>query len=56
MEKRHLITPVNNGLYVLFVVNLLLAVATEETLLGLALSAMFLGFDYVIYKVLRRFE
>lgn len=55
MEKqRHLTTPVNNALCVLFVVNILLAAFTEETLYGLGLTVLLLGIDFIIYKVLKK--
>lgn len=53
-RQRHLITPVNNALCILFVVNLLLAAFTEETLYGLGISVFLLSVDFIIYKVLKK--
>lgn len=55
MEKqRRLITPVNNALCVIFIINILLAAFTEETLFGLGLTVLLLGIDFIIYKVLKK--
>lgn len=53
-KQRHLITPVNNALCILFAVNLLLAAFTEETLYGLGISVFLLSVDFIIYKVLKK--
>lgn len=55
MEKqRHLTAPVNNALCVLFVVNILLAAFTEETLFGLGLTVFLLGLDFIIFRILKK--